>query len=205
MPLPVIAGVVRAAVSGKVPSAQNWTNVWHFRYSGGASSPGPTDITALDALFTRVYSGTAFGGGFPWLTKCGSAVTLTKISYVILDGSALGQDVAKSLLGTGGATSVPSECSPVLTLRSNQRGRSHRGRVYLPPFLQANLTADGRLNSTAATDFINQVNGFKTALGGALVSPFWEMGIASYKLSVFTPLASATMDLDVDVQRRRKN
>jgi hypothetical protein len=43
------------------------------------------------------------------------------------------------------------------------------------------------------------------ALGGALVAPFWEIGIASYKLHVFTPLVTPTMDLDVDVQRRRKN
>jgi hypothetical protein len=51
---------------------------------------------------------------------------------------------------------------------------------------------------------VAQVQGLMTALGGPLVTPFWEIGIASYLLHAFTPLSLPTMDTDIDVQRRRK-
>lgn len=204
MPLPLIAGVVRAAVTGRVPSLQPWANVWHFRYSGGASSPGDSDIAALDALFVRVYSGAAFGAGASWLSSCQTTVTLDKISYVRLDGTALGLEFPKTLTGALTGNALPSECAHVLTLRSNQRGRSHRGRVYMPCLSSTQMMADGKVNPTRVTSFIAQVQGLQAALGGASVSPFWEMGVASYLHGYFTPLVLPTMDVDVDVQRRRR-
>jgi|SRR5215471_1576251 len=204
MPLPIIAGVVRVSVTGVVPSLQPWANVWHFRYSGGASSPGDSDIAALDTLFTRLYSGTAFGSGSSWLSKCQTTVTFTKTTYTRLDGSALGLEFPKSLAGALTGNALPSEVAHVLTLRSNQRGRSHRGRVYLPCMSTTQCTADGRVNGATRDAFLLQVQGLQAALGGAAVAPFWEMGVASYKLAVFTPLVAATMDLDPDVQRRRR-
>lgn len=204
MPLPVIPGVVRCSISGSLPSLQRWTNVIHCRYSGGASSPGPSDITALDTLLMRLYSGTAFATGTPWFTNCAAGVTLDKASYTILDGSALGQDLGKALTGSGGSSALPAECAPVLTLRSTQRGRSHRGRVYLPVPSTTSIDTNGRLTLSKVSTFLVQVTGLMAALGGASVAPFWEIGIASYKLSVFTPLATPTMDTDIDVQRRRK-
>ena len=206
MPLPVIAGTVRCAISGSLPNGQPWTNVLHCRFTGGASSPGPTDIVALDGILMRMYSGAAYGGGTPWLLSCSNLVTLTKASYVILDGSALGQDISHTFTGgVTATTSQPNECAPVLTIRSAQRGRSHRGRVYLPVQLTNQIDTTGRMIQANVNQFITQVNGVKGGLGGPAVAPFWEMGVASYKLKVFTPVASFTMDLDVDVQRRRKN
>lgn len=204
MPLPVIAGVVRISVTGRVPSLQPWANVWHARYAGGASTAGDSDIAALHALFLRIYAGTVFGSGTTWLGKCTSTVTLDKITYVRLDNSALGLEFPLALAGSAGTSSIPSECAPVLTLRSTQRGRSHRGRVYLPCVAQANIDSNGRLTAATATGTIAQVQGCMTALGGPAVTPFWELGIASYLLHAFTPLALPTMDTDIDVQRRRK-
>lgn len=205
MPLPTIPGVVRASFSGKVPSLQSWANVWHFRYAGGASSPGDSDIAALHALAIRIYSGAVFGAGAAWFTNCHASVTLTRALYVRLDGTALGVEYPLALAGSGGGGSIPSECAPVLTLRSAQRGRSHRGRVYLPVPNTASVVTDGRLISSVPTKTVAQVQGLMAALGGPTVTPFWEIGIASYLLGVFTPLVLPTMDADVDVQRRRKN
>jgi hypothetical protein len=47
--------------------------------------------------------------------------------------------------------------------------------------------------------------GIVGALGGPTTAPFWELGIVSNVLKVFTPVAQATMDLHGDVQRRRKS
>jgi hypothetical protein len=204
MPLPVIPGVVRAAVSGTMPSLQPWTNVWHFRFQGGSGSPTDSDLAALDALFYRVYVGTPFGSGQPWLSRCVPAVTLAKIAYVRLDGSSLGFEQPRNVAATGTGSSLPSECAPVLTLRSTQRGRSHRGRVYLPAPAINQVDVAGRVLSTVTVAMVAQVQGLMTALGGPLVTPFWEAGIASYLLHSFSPLALPTMDGDVDVQRRRK-
>lgn len=206
MPLPVIPGVVRCAISGQMSSLQPWTNVVHCRYSGGASSPGTSDITALDALLVRLWAGAKFGTGEPWFKLCASTITLTKTSYIVLDGSALGQDIAKTGLSGGGiGGSLPSEVAPVLTLRSNQRGRSHRGRIYMPAPDQVTIDSSGRIPVAKRDPFLVQLTGLMAALGGPAVAPFWELGVASYKLSVFTPLVTGTMDLDFDVQRRRKN
>jgi hypothetical protein len=204
MPLPTIPGVVRAAFSGLVPGNQPWTNVLHCRYSGGASSPGDADITALDTLLTRLWSGTAFGAGSAWFNNCPGAVTLTKSSYTRLDATSLGLEFVKALTGTGGGSSLPSECAPVLTIRSNQRGRSHRGRIYLPPLNITSIDVSGQINATVRTAIQLQWSGLATALGGPTVAPFWELGVASYLLHVFTPSTLATMDQFVDVQRRRR-
>jgi hypothetical protein len=188
-----------------MPNAQPWTNVIHARFTGGASSPGPTDLTALDALLVRFWVGTAFGAGAAWLANCPPLTTLTKISYVPLDGSSLGTEITRSLVGTGSTSALPSECAPVLTIRSAQRGRSHRGRIYLPaPSTASIIATDGTLITTVITNTIAQWNGLVNALGGAAVSPFWELGVASYKYHYYTPVASATMDKYIDVQRRRK-
>jgi hypothetical protein len=77
--------------------------------------------------------------------------------------------------------------------------------VYLPAQTTASVTAIGDMNAGNVAAFILNLNGMKAALGGAGTSPFWEFGIASYKLSVFTPLANFTMDGHPDVQRRRRN
>ena len=205
MPLPTIAGTVRCAVSGLMPSLQPWTNVWHCRYAGGASTPGDSDISALDALFARFYSGTGFGTGVPWLSRCHAGVTCTKISYVRLNATALGVDVVKAFAGAAGGNSLPSQSSPVLTLRTATRGRSYRGRIYLPAPTTTAADAQGRMLTTVTTPTLAQLTGLQAALGGPAATPFWEIGVASYLLAVFSPLLNPTMDLDIDVQRRRKN
>jgi hypothetical protein len=204
MPLPVIAGTVRCAVQGTMPNGQAWVNVWHARYSTGASSPGAADITNLDNLLLRIYSGTAFTTGTPWLTLCYSGVKMTQINYTPLDGTSLSTQIVHTPAGTGGTTSLPPEVAHVLTLRTAQRGRSHRGRIYMPAMAQSNIAAAGDVSPSFVTNFLTQLTGVMGALGNGITAPFWELGVASYKNSYFTPLANPTMDLHPDVQRRRR-
>lgn len=210
-PLPVIAGVVRCAVSGLTPSNQKWVNVHHMQYSDGASSPGLTEITAMDALLARLYTGTSFAGGTPWISLCGPVTQIQQIDYTILDGTSLGYTIAHAATGPG-TSSTPSECAPVLTLLTGRRGRRYRGRVFMPPPSNAQLASTGQLNNSTAVSITSQYNGMNSALSAIL----WKPVVASYghgtdhgapvQWTPFaTPVTAVRMDLNVDVQRRRKN
>jgi hypothetical protein len=67
------------------------------------------------------------------------------------------------------------------------------------------VAIDGRLTSAVTTGIQVQMAGIMAALGGASVAPFWEVGVASYLRLHFEPLVAATMNADIDVQRRRKS
>lgn len=204
MALPIINGVVRCAAQGKVPSGQNWVNVIHARYTGGASNPGASDITALDALLLRLYTGTAFTTGTPWLTNCTTNTNINQISYTPLDGHTNSTVITHVAAGAL-SNSLPSEVAHVLTIRSTVRGRSGRGRIYLPCASTTAVTASGQHNATVTANIVTQVNGIVGALGGPTVAPFWELGVASYKLGIFYPFQNCQMDANPDVQRRRKS
>lgn len=204
MPLPVIPGTVRCAVTGTVPSGQAFTNVWHARYAGGASTAGSSDIVNLDTLLSRMYSGTAFTSGSAWLPACTSGVTVNGITYTPLNATAIPTVIAKAFAGTATGNSSPSEVAMVLTLRTAVRGRSYRGRIYLPCPAVSQLQTNGNLGAASAALIVAQLAGVMAALGGASVAPFWEIGVASYKLSHFEPLSAGTMNVIPDVQKRRK-
>jgi len=103
----------------------------------------------------------------------------------------------------GGQTagqSLPAECSEVITIRTNHRGRSYRGRIFLPPWYQAERTTNGYILNTGITSMLAQCTG----VAGALITAGYELGVASYKLSLFTVASTFTMDNKFDVQRGRK-
>jgi hypothetical protein len=220
MPLPVIPGVVRAAVVGKCVSGQPWVNVWHFQYAGGASSPGPTEIDTLHLSFIRMYSGTAYSGGAAWLSACATATTLDRVDYTVLNGTALGYTKSVAVSGTRAQPSLPSEDAHVVTFRTLIRGRRYRGRTYLPACCSdaSQMGTNGELLTTVPALVIAQWTG----MAAALVSAQWKHVVASYGKSLIkdpndphdkiettwapfcTPVATVTMDTKVDVQRNRK-
>jgi hypothetical protein len=222
LPLPTIAGTVRCSYRGLAPSGRQWVNVVHCRYATGASSPGSTEITALDAKLVRLWSGTAYSTGTAWLAQCLNNVTLIDATYYVLNGTAAPVVINHAATGTvAGTPTHPSEVAHVLTLRTGTRGRRYRGRIYLPT-AGGNAISAGNLTSTAATAIVAQMAGLQTDL--ATIQ--WEIGVASYGSSYnrgphnangaaahvtwtpfFTALQApggATMDLKPDVQRRRK-
>lgn len=213
MALPNIAGVVRASFRGTNAAGQQWVNVTHHQYALGASQPGPTEITALDAKLLRLYTGTAYAGGATWLSQCGSEVKLIDATYYVLNGTSVPVTIAHTQQGTQAAgNNQAQEVAMVLTLRTANRGRRYRGRIYLPaPATTTMQGSSGQMLSTAVTPFLAQVNG----LLADLPSIQWAWGIASYGVGsshgvatawtpFFTPIQSVSMDGIPDVQRRRK-
>lgn len=211
-PLPQIAGVVRAAVSGLTPSNQKWVNVHHLQYAAGASAPGSTEIAAVDALLARLYTGTTFGAGVPWLSVVANNWTLQQIDYTVLDGTSMGYTYAHAATGSVAGATLPPECSPVLTLLTGRRGRRYRGRIFLPAPTGAILLTAGTITGTAITNIQTQYTGMISAMSAIQ----WLPVVASYghgsylgSPTTWTPFATAVtavrMDPYVDVQRRRKN
>lgn len=213
MPLPVIAGTVRAAVRGTCPSGQPWINVHHFQYAAGASNPGPTEINLLDVEVDKFYAGPIYAGGTTVLQQCKNNVTMADITYTPLDGSSLSIVKAHAHPGASASTATQSsEVSAVLTLRTSLRGRRYRGRIFLPPLVYDIITATGDLNPTTCGLFTVNYAGFIAALA----TKQWVPVVASYGRSVHkngtvttwtpfaTPVVNATMDTKPDVQRRRK-
>jgi hypothetical protein len=201
MPLPVISNVVRAAVRGTCPSGQRWINVLHFHWTG-AGSP-IANIAALHTQVLKLYTGPAYAGGLgAGLALNNSSVpqTCDDVTYTPLDGSTASAVVNVGVAATGAVQMQPSEVAMVTTLRSLTRGRSFRGRVYLPPKDTGVITSVGVISPAIITAYLAQWNGFNAAAGAAN----WTHVIASYKLAIGTAVQSYTMDNKFDVQRGRK-
>jgi hypothetical protein len=212
-PLPIIAGTVRATWRGSNVAGQQWANVMHFRYAGGASNPGTTEIAALDAKVIRLYSGTAYTTGVPWLSSVPPSTALIDSTYYVLNGTSVPQIIPHANAGAAGAsTNQAAELAHVLTLRTDLRGRRHRGRIYLPGVSTTNMVgASGTVAAAVITNFLTQANGLRADLA----SIQWAWVVASYGLGslngspvTWTPYATdvttLSMDAVPDVQRRRK-
>jgi hypothetical protein len=212
-PLPTIAGTVRATWRGTNIAGQQWANVMHFRYAGGASNPGTTEIAALDAKVVRLYSGAAYSTGSPWLTNCPSNTALIDATYYVLNGTSVPQVIPHVAVGIAGAsTNQPAELAHVLTLRTDYRGRRYRGRVYFPALSTLSMAgATGTVTPSIVNNFLTQANGLRVDLA----SIQWSWVVASYGLGslngqpvTWTPFATdittLSMDAVPDVQRRRK-
>lgn len=131
-------------------------------------------------------------------------VKLTDLSTV--DGPVLDYGTGLPLAGLSVSPSLPNNVALVLTKRTALRGRSYRGRVYIPGMVEANVTA----NTVAGA----LVTAFITAFG--LIKSFstttedWVQGVVSrYNdgnpriTGVITPIVSFTSDGVIDSQRRR--
>jgi hypothetical protein len=223
-PLPTIPGTVRCSIGGLTATGRRWANILHFRYAGGASSPGTTEIDNLDVDLFKFYSGTAYTTGLPWLSRCATSTSITQIDYTVLDGAALAYSKPHSAAGSSGTTPLPGEVAACLTLRTTTRGRRYRGRIYLPAPSAALIDSSGYWTGALRTGTIQQW----TDMAAALNAKQWRPVVASYGyswiddpsdlqppsghspkiLSTWTPFCtevnSVTMDQKPDVQRRRK-
>jgi hypothetical protein len=213
MPLPILPGVARVSASGPINGGGRWQNTWHVRNSSLIDFD-PAGIAAANAIFQQFYIGPALGLGLPYLDFCNSLTTCDNIAWTPLNG--ISGAVIIPVTGTHVDTnqSLPAECSPVLTLRTTERGRQNRGRIYLPAMNAVFLDVHGRIPA-AVIDYIKIQ---AMAVQAALVTGGASLGVGSYGpykdpttgLPVltgahFTPLATVTMDDKMDVQRGRKS
>lgn len=219
MPLPVLPGVIRVAVTGQIAGGGSWANVWHIRNISLADWD-TASINTLDAIFWQFYVGAPVSGGVAVGTFCPPATTFDQAAYTPLDGSSGAVVATHNDLGSEAANAMPAEVAEVITLRTALRGRQNRGRIFLPALTKPQFLADGHIDPGVITDILQQLNGVAALIlaGGA------EIGVGSYgpyKNPVtgvvsdnpatnggssphFTPATSFSMDGMADVIRGRK-
>lgn len=212
--LPVIPGVLRVTVRGTTADGTRWENTIHLKK--GTGDPSTADYAAIVPLLNQLYGGATFGGGgAALLSACNASTLVNDYTFTSLATPIASPVLAGSAGGTGVVNSLPAEVAEVISLRTANRGKRYRGRIYLPPMTISQLLSTGNLAPSLATSLPAQCSGFQTAIQ-ALGTPYsWH--VASYGRSVlkngtvstwtpFTTIVSSwSFDLLPDVQRRRKS
>lgn len=189
MPLPVIADVFRCSFEWtNSDTGLSATNVMHFANSGAT----PADIAAdIDASVTATM----------W-SPCDNHSHVREIDITPLDGTSV---TFPFVTGSGAKYSgqqtshsiVPQACS-LIKLLTAKRGRSYRGRVYIPWTSEDGMTnghtdpANVAILNTAWHDFWTAMS----AAGSPLV-------IASYKLATAENVIASVCETFLATQRKR--
>ena len=86
-------------------------------------------------------------------------------------------------------------------MKTAHRGRSHRGRIFLP-FIAEDVSTKGVLTGSVAAATTTAWNTFQAALeahGGG-----WQVDVASYKLATSEIVTNFICESMLAVQRRRQ-
>jgi len=181
-------------------NGQTFVNVLHFKKTSGSIDAAA--ITALNTELTKLYGGAAYSGGaVPMLNNCPAATQTLDVTYTPLDGSSASTVLALAATGSGTTDLLPGETCPIITLRTAIRGRSYRGRVYLPAQHDTSQTSSGGVATGVIVAYNLQLAGFLAALTGIN----WQWVVASYLLSQATPVTAALLRNYYAAQRRRRN
>lgn len=172
--------------------------VWTNGAGGSAANIMHFRATTATALFTALNANvTAAMWGFP-----ASAWSISSVNITPLDGTSptvINPVSGVKWTGTGGADSIPS-CAAIVKETTNKRGKSYRGRIYLPNVGETSqtngaLVASIVLSSQAAWDT------FYTAMSTATCIP----AVASYKFSTAENVVKFTVEGMAGTQRRRQS
>jgi len=186
--LPVIANTYRVALSWELGGGQTAANVIHILK---AASTAAAVMAQLDAAATQAM----------WFGVSSNA-SVNKLTCTPLDGIS-----ASQILGVSGAkwsgNSAGAECypgaSPLVSLRTAGRGRSRRGRIYLPFGAEASQ-ADGELSGGVVT---SGQTAWDTWLATMIAATFQPV-VASYKLALAFPVLNVSCETPLATQRRRQ-
>jgi hypothetical protein len=211
MPLPVIPGAARVTLAGATAGGARWSNSWHIQTIGGAD-PGAAELNTAVGAFSNFYTSVMAGA-------CSVGTTCDAADVTPLDGTSGAIHTGLNILGAAASPSLPAEVSFVLTLRTAQRGRRARGRIFLPAFATNTTGADGHLTPENVAAILADA----TALLASLTTATFILGVASYGRSVkldhtvhparrevstwtpfITPVTTISLDNVADVIRNRK-
>ena len=164
-------------------------------------------LLATSALSANQFAeGLALAYNNNLLTNMSSTISMRETEVQLLDGATPLAVITTPQYGhTGGfsGTPLPLNVNKLVTWRSLERGRSHRGRTYFPGLITADLTAsDGyKLTSTTISDLSTGANDFIAALAGG-ANPL-TLCILSLKLGAMVPVDHASVNPNIVTQRRR--
>ena len=190
MALPVIADIFRVAWKYHSQSGLSApVNVMHFR----APSSDANDVwTALDAHQTSAMLG-----------QTGDYCGVTEVDVTPLDGSSLTSlnttGLPSKWKGPSSAVDPVPQVAALLKITTNVRGRSYRGRLYLP-WCREDVIATGVLSSSV----VASMNTAWATWFAAMASDGVFLSVASYTLSVATDANIPTVESFTATQRRRQ-
>lgn len=188
-PLPIITSTWRVAFNWfDSTTAVTAENVMHFR-------EGSTGVLALSAAIdSHVTAGM-------WQQTTANQV-IQSLDLTPLDGSGLTQHF---ITGSGvkysgdlsGGDYIPQGCMLVKNL-TGVRGRSHRGRVYLP-WVAESVQSNGTLTAANVASCTTAWNTFLAAMR----ADEWAPVVASYTLGTAEDTIAFTVEPKMATQRRR--
>lgn len=198
-PLPVIPNTYRVAFNWLAGVAMTATNVMHFRAAAGFPDPAAISEVLDDCVTANM-----------WNSVAGSA-QVQEIVVTPLDGTSGSVTFAKNTLpaygGGAGGDPVPAVAA-IAKLTTGVRGRSNRGRVYIP-FISEGQMVNGQITGGGDVFMSTAWNTFNVALGADADTPT-DFVVASYDRAHHGAGAHATTIIDVVVelalatQRRRQ-
>lgn len=185
-PLPIIASVFRAAISWNVGISATAVNVMHF------SSDTATEATLAGFIDSNVDTGM-----FDCLSdQCiATTVAITKLDGV----SATQIFTLANWHGSQLGTPIPNTAA-IISLRTGQRGRSHRGRVFLPGVAEDIFTT-GIMSPIPVASAQSSWNTYLTNMAADDAS----LVVASYKLATASDVTSLLAEAVCGTQRRRQS
>lgn len=187
MPLPIITNIYRVALNWTGPGGQHAVNVMHFSRAGSnaAAVASAIDASVTSAMWTDVQNG--------W--------SVTSLEVTPLDGSSATYTLAVTgakWTGTTAGDFTPGAAA-LVSLRTNLRGRSHRGRIYRPGIAEASQT-NGQLTTGSVATTQTAWNTFLTTVTTAGATPV----VASYLHQTADAVTSYLCELVLGTQRRRQ-
>lgn len=191
-------GCVRTDIQFSLAGQQVHNIIWCSREANWTQAEREALNSAIEAWWTATARGT-------FSTQL-ALVQITTVNQEAANAPSSTLVVSPASPGTGGATVVPNNVAACATLRTDLRGRSYRGRMYLAAALDT-----ARLNSIQwTTAYIAQI----ITILGALKTAIEALGAVWVVVSKFTnkvprasglktPITAVSCDQYMDSQRRR--
>lgn len=165
--------------------------------------PIPGDLTGLQAQFAN-WVNLAYAPLLP------TDLVVTQFKFTSLDArNRIQLIVPVTIPGTVTGGAMPNEVTYCVSLKSNQIGRSARGRLYVLALAKANVSSQNRVGSGYRTNITAAVDGLRTRIAsigfaGVIVS-YRNNGVPRPGGPVYyTWATTSTSDDIVDSQRRRR-
>lgn len=166
------------------------------------------DLADLASAFRTALIKNTSGG---LLYGLASLVSVTTIRVEdVKPGTVATQDsVAGAVAGSNAGDPLPAQCALVFTLATLVKGRSYRGRFYLPGVTEDEVTA-GTLNGASVTSFTTIGTQLGAVFGPSGSNANWQLVVISRYLNgvkratpVGTAVTTIVLDPVIRTQRRR--
>lgn len=185
----MIADCIRTTISRLDGTGKSAHNVLHFRSVDYdvASLDAALQANVVRAMWDPIWEG--YG-----------AITL---NYLPLDGTSATTTIIPTTMtdftGEGSGELIPAS-SALIKLRTGERGREHRGRIYL-----GGIGEDRQVAGAITTATVTELQSVWDTFTADMVTALHPLGVASYKLAELNDVTSIVAETMAGTQRRRQS